>query len=151
MSDEDDVLTILALCDRLGITSAAVRSEMIGEPEVALAILRRVKRERGIHNPPAYATARFRGAVKRRQAEARARPSSEAGGLADVERLVAEVAPAPPRLADLELARALTPSKYRESVLRCMAAAVARFGGFEVCMPYMLGQTDEPPPYLTDD
>lgn len=139
--EQQDVLDVLAACDRMGIVSFETRAELIGEPDLALRVLGRAANTPGIHNPAAFAIARFRKGRDRRATEARARRREGIAGE------LAEVTPAPPRLRDLEQAWSLGPSAARDALLRAMAAAVGRHGGFAACWAYMVGETDEPPPY----
>jgi len=104
--------------DELDIRSPAIRSEMLDEPERALRILDTASSAPRIRNRAAFAIARWRD---------RDRRSAEPAVLeiTEDEELV------PPTLDVLELQWSQEPSFVGGLVLKLMAAAIARAGGFE--------------------
>jgi len=118
MSDELERLELRARLhaelDELDVTGR-LRDEMTDEPEAALRLVRRARRARGVRNPAALLVSLWRG----RRAPPPARPAEP--------ELVVD---APPDLDALEQAWALSPP-VRELVLKLLAAAIHRHGGYE--------------------
>ena len=107
-----DAERALELLDDFGIIGR-IREEMLAEPERALAILERARTGPGIRNPAAYSIARWR-------APRAAPPAPEP-----------ELAIDPPDLDALEYVWSRPPTVVGELIVKLLAVALERHGGFE--------------------
>jgi len=104
--------------DELAIVGS-IRDEMTDDPEAALRLVARARRARGIHNPAAFLIAQWRSR--------RAPPPRVPSGTPLEE---VELDEGPPDLDTIEQAWSLSPP-VRELVLRLLAVAITRHGGFQ--------------------
>jgi hypothetical protein len=111
---------VAELLDELVILSPRLRSEMLKSPGRALAVLRSARLTPGIHNRAAFAIARWRAGADPRPPRARAPRAEE----------LAEDYAEPPTLSALEQVWSRDPSPVGDLLLRIMAIAIARAGGF---------------------
>lgn len=101
------------LTRELGI-AGPVELAMLTEPERAVAVLEYARRARHVRSPAALAIARWRAGFDPRPVELE--PPVAAAG--------------PPTLAAIEHAWSLEPAPFAGLLLRCMAFALERAGGF---------------------
>jgi len=113
MSEGDDYLRLHAELDALDIFGA-MRSEMLGDPDRAFALVDMVKRQKGLRNPGGFAVARWRDGYGRLRAVPPAEP--------------VELPDEPPTLSAIEYAWSREPSIAMQACLTLMAAAVRRHG-----------------------
>jgi hypothetical protein len=99
--------------DELEITGL-VRREMLAEPERALLIVEAAGRARGVHNRAAFTIARWKARAQTKPASAPA-PELEA---------------IPPTLESLEYLWGRRPTVVGDLILKLIAAALERHGGF---------------------
>jgi len=115
VSDElVDRARVSELLDALDI-SGPVSSDMLDHPGRAYAVLSHAQRARGVRNRAAFAIARWRSS----------RPRPPAPPAAD-----SEPVSEPPSLVALEHAWSLEPSPVGAAILRLMALALEKHGGF---------------------
>lgn len=107
---------LLQTLDELEI-SGNVRSEMVLEPDEALAVIGNAQRARGIRNPAAFINERWRTYKRAARARAQRTPPASADFQAGVD------------LAALEYAWSRPPSVVTAAILDAMSAAIAKQGG----------------------
>lgn len=106
---------VVRLLDELGVTSPAIRGEMLRNVDRARAVLIHARDSFGIRNRAAFAIATWR-------VKADPRPTSYGAELAELEEQA-------PTLEALEHVWSLEASPWRESLLAMMAVAIERNGG----------------------
>ena len=118
MSSDAVVVEVYELTRELGI-GGMIRLEMIAEPDRAVAVLRHATTAPRIRNRGGFATANWKGGFDPRPGPA---------ALAESE--LADEEPGPPALETLEHCWSRPESPLATILLRAMAAAIGKAGGF---------------------
>lgn len=116
------VVQVFELTKALDI-GGRVRLEMMADPERGAAVLRHAAKAPKIRNRAGFAIANWHSGFDPRPALVPALVEDELGDAG------------PPNLAAIEHAWSLQPSPVADALLRAMAAALARHGGFRVLRP----------------